>query len=88
MRSAAEKMMKSYLRPVPGRQQVYFQEGRTMVIVESRQWKLSYSRHERVAFDVSDEDALFIELNGEEKGKHCVPWQRILRLTINEGPDL
>lgn len=56
-----------------------------MVVVESRQWKLSYSPMERVKFDLSDEGALLIEVPGDDNGVHLIPWNMILRITVNEG---
>ncbi len=88
MRSSCEKVFQRYLKRFDGRAGVYVQAGRTMVIIETRQWKLSYSPMERAKFDVSDEGALFIEVSGEENGVHMIPWNMLLRITVNEGDKL
>ena len=59
-----------------------------MVIVETRQWKMSYSPTERARFDLSDDGALFIEVSDEENGVHMIPWNILLRITVNEGEKL
>ncbi len=84
MRSVCEKLFTKYLKPSPGRAGAYFQGGQTMVMVESRQWKLAYSPLEKAVFDVSDESALWIEVPGDH-GVHLVPWHMILRITVSEG---
>jgi hypothetical protein len=84
MRSVCEKLFTRFLKANPARQHVYFQTGETMVIVESRQWKLAYSPLERASFDLSDESAILIEIPGEH-GVHLVPWHMILRITVTEG---
>ncbi len=84
MRAVCEELFKKYLKPCPGRPNAYFQAGRTMVMIESRQWKLAYSQLEKVTFDVSDEDAILLEVPGDQ-GVHLVPWHMILRITISEG---
>ena len=84
MRSICEKVFQRYLKPDITREHVYFQTGDTMVLVESRQWKLAYSALERARFDVNDEHALIIEVPGEH-GVHLVPWHMVLRITVNEG---
>lgn len=68
-----------------GRAGVFVQTGRTMVVVESRQWKLSYSPMEKVKFDLTDEGSLLIEVPGDDNGVHLIPWTMILRITVNEG---
>jgi hypothetical protein len=87
MRSVCEKVFTKYLKPTPGRANTYFQAGQTMVMVESRQWKLAYSPLEKVKFDVSDEHALLIEVPGDH-GVHLVPWHMVLRITVSEGAHL
>jgi len=84
MRSVCEKLFKRYLKTNPLRQGAYFQAGQTMVMVESRQWKLAYSPLEKATFDVTDEHALLIEVPGD-RGVHLVPWHMILRITVTEG---
>jgi hypothetical protein len=88
MRSSCEKLFQRYLKRFEGRAGVFTQAGQVMVIVETRQWKLSYSPMERAKFDVSDEGALFIEVSGEENGVHLIPWNMVLRITVNEGETL
>lgn len=88
MRSTCEKLFQRYLKRFEGRPGVYVQTGRVMVIVETRQWKLSYSPMEKAKFDVSDEGGLFIEVTGEENGVHLIPWNMVLRITVNEGEKL
>ena len=85
MRATCEKLFQRYLKKFEARPGVYVQAGRTMVIVETRQWKLSYSPMEKAKFDVSDEGGLFIEVTGEENGVHLIPWNMVLRITVNEG---
>jgi hypothetical protein len=87
MRSVCEKVFKKYLKPNPVRPGAYFQVGQTMVLVESRQWKLAYSVHEKATFDLTEEDALLIEVPGD-RGVHIVPWHMILRITVSEGSSL
>jgi hypothetical protein len=87
MRSVCEKVFKQRLKACPGRPNAFVQSGETMVMVESRQWKLAYSPLERVTFDVSDESALLLEVPGD-RGIHVVPWHMILRITIHEGGHL
>lgn len=84
MRSVCEKLFQRYLSPKPGKPNVYFQTGQKMVMVESRQWKLAYSPLEKVLFDVSDENALLIDVPGDH-GTHLVPWHMVLRITVSEG---
>jgi hypothetical protein len=84
MRSVCEKLFMRYLKPCPGRPNVYFQAGQTMVMLESRQWKLAYSPLEKAKFDVSDESAILVEVPGDN-GVHLVPWHMILRITVSEG---
>jgi hypothetical protein len=84
MRSVCERLFMRFLKTNPGRPNVYFQTGQTMVMLESRQWKLAYSPLEKVMFDLSDESALLVEVPGEH-GVHLVPWHMILRITVNEG---
>ena len=86
MQAACEKLFKRYLKLVPGRDRVFAAQGRVMVIVETRQWKLSYSSLEGVSFDISDPGGLFIEMSKEDKGQHLIPWGQLLRITVNEGP--
>ena len=88
MRASCEKLFQRYLKKFDGRQSVYVQPGRIMVIVETRQWKMSYSPIERARFDLSDDGALFIEVSGEENGVHMIPWNMLLRITVNEGEKL
>jgi hypothetical protein len=85
LRASCEKVFMRYLKRFEGRPGVFVQTGRVMVIVESRQWKLSYSPMEKAKFDLSDEGALFIEVQGEENGVHMIPWNMLLRITVNEG---
>ena len=87
MRAVCEGLFKKYLRSCPGRPNAYFQTGQTMVMIESRQWKLAYSHLEKVTFDVSDEDAILLEVPGD-RGVHLVPWHMILRITVSEGGHL
>ena len=87
MRSVCEKLFQKLLRVVPTRPSAYFQTGHTMVMIESRQWKLAYSPLEKAVFDVSDEHALLIEVPGE-RGVHLVPWHMVLRITVSEGGHL
>lgn len=84
MRSVCEKLFVRFLKPSPGRPNVYFQTGRTQVMLESRQWKLAYSPLEKVMFDLSDEHAILVEVPGEG-GVHLVPWHMILRITVSDG---
>ena len=84
MRSVCEKVFMRYLKPCPGRQGTYFQAGQTMVMVESRQWKLAYSPLEKVTFDISDEHAILVDVPGD-RGVHLIPWHMILRITVHEG---
>ncbi len=84
MRSVCEKLFKQRLREYPNRANTYFQTGQTMVMVESRQWKLAYAPLEKAVFDVSDEAALVIEVPGDH-GMHLIPWHMILRITVTEG---
>ena len=84
MQSVSKKLFQKYLQKDPSRDNVYFQTGNTMVIVETRQWKLAYSPLEKAKFDVSD-DAIVIEVPGEH-GAHLVPWNMVLRITVNQGP--
>jgi len=87
MRAITEKLFKKYLKPNPARPGAYYQAGQTMVMIESRQWKLAYSIHEKVTFDVTDEAALLIEVPGDH-GVHLVPWHMVLRITVSEGSHL
>jgi len=84
MRTVCQKMFQKLLKPDPTREAVYYQTGTTMVIVETRQWKLSYSPLEKAKFDVNDENAMIIEVPGEH-GAHLVPWHMVLRITVNEA---
>jgi hypothetical protein len=84
MRSVCEKLFMRLLKPCPGRPNVYFQTGQTMVMLESRQWKLAYSPLEKAKFDLSDESAILVEVPGDH-GVHLVPWHMILRITVSEG---
>lgn len=86
IRAACEKLFTRYLKKMEGRAGVFVQSGSTMVVVETRQWKLSYSPMERVKFDLSDEGALFVEVPGDDNGVHLIPWTMLLRITVNEGP--
>lgn len=85
IRGACDKLFTRYLKRLDGRPGVWVQQGRTMVVVETRQWKNSYSPMERARFDLTDEAALMIEVSGEENGVHLIPWHMILRITVNEG---
>ena len=85
MRNVCEKLFKRYLKMNPTRPNVYFQTGGTMVIVESRQWKLAYSSLEKAQFDITDDHAMIIEVPGEH-GAHMVPWHVLVRVTVNEAP--
>jgi len=84
MRSVCEKLFLKRLKANPTLPNTYTQAGRTMVMVESRQWKLAYSPLERATFDLSDEYALLIDVPGDH-GVHLVPWHMILRVTVSEG---
>ena len=84
MRSVCENLFLRMLQPDPSRENVYFQTGKTQVIVETRQWKLAYSPLEKAKFDVSDEYAMIIEVPGEH-GAHLVPYHMLLRITVNES---
>lgn len=84
MRSVCEAMFKKYLKPCPGRPSAYFQAGRTMVMLESRQWKLAYSHLEKVTYDLSDNQAIVLEVPGDH-GVHLIPWNVLLRITVSEG---
>ena len=87
MRSVCEMLFKRYLKPSPGRPNTYFQAGHTMVMIESRQWKLAYSQLEKVTFDLSDEHAILLEVPGD-CGVHLVPWHAVIRVTVSEGARL
>lgn len=84
MRSSAEKLFDKYLQPVAGRKLVYTPKGQLTVIVETRQWKLSFATMERALFDVNDEGSLFIEAQAEN-GVHMIPWSQVLRVTVHQG---
>ena len=84
MRSVCENLFHRLLKPEPSREHVFYQSGKTQVIVETRQWKLAYSPLEKAKFDVSDEHAMIIEVPGEH-GMHLVPYHMLLRITVNEG---
>lgn len=85
IRNACEKLFARYLKKMEGRAGVFMQSGRTMVVVETRQWKLSYSPMERVKFDLTDEAVLFVEVPGDDNGVHMIPWNMLLRITVSEG---
>ena len=87
MRDVCEKLFMRYLKACPGRKNTYFQAGQTMVMLESRQWKLAYSPLERATFDLSDENAILVEVPGDH-GVHLVPWHMLLRITVTEGAHL
>ena len=84
MQNVCKKLFNQYLQKDPTRENVYYQTGDTMVIVETRQWKLAYSPLEKAKFDVNDDDAIIIEVPGEY-GAHLVPWNMVLRITVNRG---
>lgn len=84
MQTVCKKVFQQYLQKDPARENVYFQTGDTMVLVETRQWKLAYSSLEKAKFDVNDESAMVIEVPGE-RGAHVVPWHMVLRITVNQG---
>jgi len=84
MRSVCQKLFEQYLKNDPLRENVYFQTGNIMVLVETRQWKLAYSTLEKARFDLNDEHAMIIEVPGEH-GAHLIPWHMVLRITVNEG---
>jgi hypothetical protein len=84
MHNVCQKLFDKYLKKDPSRENVYFQTGNIMVIVETRQWKLAYSQLEKAKFDVSDPHAILIDVPGEH-GTHLVPWNMVLRITVNEG---
>ena len=84
MHSVCKNLFQQYLQKDPSRDNVYYQTGNTMVIVETRQWKLAYSPLEKAKFDVSHGDAIVIEVPGEH-GAHLVPWRMVLRITVNQG---
>lgn len=60
IRAACEKLFSRYLKKFEGRAGVFVQCGRTRVVVESRQWQLSYSPMERVKFDPTDRPEEFL----------------------------
>jgi len=84
MQTVCKKLFQQYLQKDPTRENVYYQTGETMVLVETRQWKLAYSPLEKAKFDVNDGDAIIIEVPGEH-GAHLVPWNMVLRITVNRG---
>jgi hypothetical protein len=84
MQAACKKLFQQYLQKDPTRENVYFQTGDTMVLVETRQWKLAYSPLEKAKFDLTDESAIVIEVPGE-RGAHLVPWNMVLRITVNNA---
>jgi hypothetical protein len=84
MRSVCEKLFMKRLKANPAAPGTYIQTGKTMVMVESRQWKLAYSPLEKATFDLSDENALLIDVPAD-RGSHLVPWNMILRITVVEG---
>lgn len=84
MRASAEKLFEKYLQKVDGRKLVYTPKGQVTVIVETRQWKLSFAALERALLDVNDEGALFVEAKAEN-GIHMIPWNQVLRVTVHEG---
>jgi hypothetical protein len=84
MRSICEKLFTKLLKPAPGRPNCFIQTGQTMVMIESRQWKLAYSPLEKVIFDLGDENAILLEVPGDH-GVHLVPWHMVLRVTVHEG---
>src|SRR5580692_11434536 len=71
MRSVCEKLFQRLLKKDPSQANVYYQTGNTQVIVETRQWKLAYSPLEKTKFDISDENAMIIDVPGEH-GAHLV----------------
>lgn len=84
MQAVCQKLFQQYLQKDPVRENVYFQTGDTMVLVESRQWKLAYSPLEKAKFDLNSESAILIEVPGE-RGTHLIPWHMVLRITVNRG---
>jgi hypothetical protein len=84
MRAVCERVFKQHLKPSPNRQDAYFQSGKSMVVVESRQWKMAYSPLEKVTYDIADANAMVIEVPGDN-GVHVVPWNMILRITVSEN---
>ena len=84
MQTVCKKLFQQYLQKDPTRENVYFQTGNTMVLVETRQWKLAYSPLEKAKFDLNDESAIMIEVPGE-RGAHLVPWRMVLRITVNHA---
>jgi hypothetical protein len=84
MRNSAEKLFERYLQKVDGRKLVYTPKGQTTLIVETRQWKLSFAAMEKALFDINDEGALFVEAKAEN-GVHMIPWNQVLRVTVHEG---
>ena len=84
MRSVCEQLFQRYLKPVAGRPGCYAQAGQTQVMIESAQWKLAYSPLEKVIFDLSNEQALLMDVPGD-RGTHLVNWGRMLRITVHEG---
>jgi hypothetical protein len=84
MRSVCEKLFQRFLKKDPMRANVHYQAGQTMVLVETRQWKLAYSPLEKTRYDVSDEQGLLLEVPGEN-GVHLIPWHMVLRITVTEG---
>ena len=86
LRKVCEKIFTKYLKPTPNRPNCYFQAGQTQVMIESRQWKLAYSPLEKVTYDLSDESAIVLEIPSE--GIHLVPWNVVLRVSVNQGGHL
>jgi hypothetical protein len=84
MQAVCQKLFQQYLQKDPARENVYFQTGDTMVLVETRQWKLAYSSLEKAKFDLTSESAIVIEVPGE-RGAHLIPWHMVLRITVNRG---
>ncbi len=84
MRAVCEKLFQRVLKKDPTRPNLYFQAGQTMVIVETRQWKLAYSPLEKVRFDIGDEHAMLLEVPAEN-AIHLVPWPMVLRITVSEA---
>jgi hypothetical protein len=84
MRATVEAVFDKYLDPVPDRPGFYTQSGKTMVLVESRQWKLAYSPLERVTFDLNDEYAIVLDVPTDH-GVHIIPWHMVLRITVSHS---
>ena len=84
MHTVCKQLFQQYLQKDSARENVYYQTGDTMVLVETRQWKLAYSPLEKAKFDLNHDSAIVIEVPGE-RGAHMVPWNMVLRITVNNA---